>query len=149
MRELNHPHTVKLHEVWGPLNRNSHVRSWVALVLNGSVWGPFGQVFYAKRNIFLIMELAEGGELFDLLTSQQGDHFSEGFAADLMTQMLSAVSPRDCVHSPAASCPDSSLPSTGKLHSLSWSCAPRSQGTGSQGAVLNTLCSDVAFALWP
>jgi len=41
MRSLSHPHTVKLHEV-----------------------------FYAKRNIFLVMELAEGGELFDLLTAQ-------------------------------------------------------------------------------
>ena len=108
MRELSHPHTVKLHEV-----------------------------FYAKRQIFLIMELASGGEVFDLLTSQvpgpaarscrlsehqaahsarqqqsragafcalplplthlactpsqPGDHFSEPFAAELVTQMLSAV----------------------------------------------------------
>ena len=62
MRELNHPHVVRLHEV-----------------------------FYARRNIYLVMELASGGELFDLLTSQPGDRFSEPFAADLMAQMLSAV----------------------------------------------------------
>lgn len=40
MRELSHPHTVKLHEV-----------------------------FYAKRQIYLIMELATGGEVFDVLTT--------------------------------------------------------------------------------
>ena len=62
MRELNHPHVVRLHEV-----------------------------FYARRQIYLIMELATGGELFDLLTSQPGDKFAEPFAADLMAQMLSAV----------------------------------------------------------
>jgi serine/threonine protein kinase len=62
MRELNHPHIVKLMEV-----------------------------FYAKRQIYLIMELASGGELFDLLTRQPNDHFTESFSAVLMTQMMSAV----------------------------------------------------------
>jgi len=62
MRELNHPHIIKLHEV-----------------------------YYARRQIYLIMEVARGGEVFDLLTSQAGDHFSEPFAAELMIQMLSAV----------------------------------------------------------
>ena len=37
------------------------------------------------------MDLATGGELFDLLTTQEGDHFSEPFAAALMTQMLASV----------------------------------------------------------
>ena len=43
------------------------------------------------------MDLATGGELFDLLTTQEGDHFSEPFAAALMTQMLASV--RELVNS--------------------------------------------------
>ncbi|CAM9591447.1 unnamed protein product [Discosporangium mesarthrocarpum] len=62
MREMDHPHIVRMHEV-----------------------------FYTKRNIFMIMDLATGGELFNLVTKNPGDCASEEEIIMMITHMLSAV----------------------------------------------------------
>ena len=61
MRQLDHPHIVRLREV-----------------------------FYGKRKIYLIMDLCTGGELFELVNTP-GEHRSEAHAARFLVQMLSAV----------------------------------------------------------
>eukprot|EP00948_MAST-09A_sp_MAST-9A-sp1_P004241 g4241.t1 len=62
MMKLDHPNIVKLYEV-----------------------------FEEEDKIFLIMELLEGGELFDRLASQDAFHFSERTAAVMVRKMLSAI----------------------------------------------------------
>lgn len=49
------------------------------------------EVFYERHYIYLIMELVEGGDMFTALNAQDGHHFSEALAADVMTQLLSAI----------------------------------------------------------
>ena len=61
MRGLDHPHIVRLREV-----------------------------FYGKRKIYLIMDLCTGGELFELVNTP-GDHRTEAHAARFVVQMLSAI----------------------------------------------------------
>jgi len=62
MRELDHPHIVSLHEV-----------------------------FYDKRRIYLVMDLCTGGELYQYVAKQEGEHLSEYDAIRLTLQMLSAI----------------------------------------------------------
>ncbi|CAM9242227.1 unnamed protein product [Ascophyllum nodosum] len=62
MRELDHPHIVRMR-----------------------------QVFYSKRHIYMIMELATGGELFNLVTKNPGDCATEPEIKRMLTNMLSAV----------------------------------------------------------
>eukprot|EP00904_Undaria_pinnatifida_P011167 jgi/Undpi1/7180/HiC_scaffold_22.g09654.m1 len=62
MRELDHPHIVRMR-----------------------------QVFYSKRHIFMIMDLATGGELFNLVTKNPGDCATEAQIKRMLTNMLSAV----------------------------------------------------------
>jgi len=42
--------------------------------------------------MFLILELCEGGELFDRLHAQAGSHYDEAQAARLMHSMCAAIS---------------------------------------------------------
>ena len=44
-----------------------------------------------SQNIYLILELCEGGELFDRLHEQAGSHYDEAQAARLMYQMVAAI----------------------------------------------------------
>nr|AZL94753.1 calcium-dependent protein kinase [Nephromyces sp. MMRI] len=60
MKSLDHPNIIKLHEVYEDRN-----------------------------NIYLVMELCEGGELFDLIIAN--GHFSEVDACVLMKQLFSAI----------------------------------------------------------
>ena len=53
LKQLDHPNIVKLYEV-----------------------------YYDKKNIYLITEFLEGGELFDLILKSK--HFSENIAADII-----------------------------------------------------------------
>ncbi|CAM9740853.1 unnamed protein product [Scytosiphon promiscuus] len=62
LRELDHPHIVRMR-----------------------------QVFYSKRHIFMIMDLATGGELFNLVTKNPGDCATETEIRRMLTNMLSAV----------------------------------------------------------
>eukprot|EP00903_Cladosiphon_okamuranus_P012731 g11902.t1 len=62
LRELDHPHIVRMR-----------------------------QVFYSKRHIFMIMDLATGGELFNLVTKNPGDCATESEMKRMLTNMLSAV----------------------------------------------------------
>lgn len=47
-------------------------------------------MFYGSKVVYLVMELCEGGELFDQVTSR-GRGFPEPHAAKLMRDMLAAV----------------------------------------------------------
>ncbi|CBJ27498.1 Ca2+/calmodulin-dependent protein kinase, EF-Hand protein superfamily [Ectocarpus siliculosus] len=62
LRELDHPHIVRMR-----------------------------QVFYSKRHIYMIMDLATGGELFHLVTKNPGDCATEPEIRRMLTNMLSAV----------------------------------------------------------
>lgn len=62
LRELDHPHIVRMREI-----------------------------FYSKRHIFMIMDLATGGELFNLVTKNPGDCATEMEIRRMLTNMLSAV----------------------------------------------------------
>jgi serine/threonine protein kinase len=63
LKMMDHPHVVKLLEY-----------------------------FEDESNIYLILELAEGGELFDRLHEQQGSHYSEAEAARLVFKFCAAIS---------------------------------------------------------
>lgn len=58
--KLDHPHIVKLYEV-----------------------------YISKKNVYLVMELLEGGEMFDRIVSEQ--HYSEQIAAYAIVQILDAL----------------------------------------------------------
>jgi len=58
--QVDHPHIVKMYEV-----------------------------FISKKNVYLIMELLEGGEMFDRIVSER--HFSEQIAAFAIVQILDAL----------------------------------------------------------
>ena len=60
MKQLDHPNIVKLYEI-----------------------------YQDTRNIYLITEYLEGGELFDLILKSK--HFNENIAAKIMKQLLSAI----------------------------------------------------------
>lgn len=45
-----------------------------------------------QRHIFMIMDLATGGELFNLVTQNPGDCATESEIKRMLTNMLSAVS---------------------------------------------------------
>jgi len=60
MLEVDHPHIVKLYEV-----------------------------FESKKNVYLVMELLEGGEMFDRIVKQ--GNFSEALAAYAVVQILNAL----------------------------------------------------------
>ncbi|CAN0139028.1 unnamed protein product, partial [Phaeothamnion confervicola] len=62
MREIDHPHIVRLREV-----------------------------FYSKRFIYLVMDLMAGGELYQLVTASPGDCATEPEIVKMVTDMLSAV----------------------------------------------------------
>jgi len=62
MRELDHPHIVRLREV-----------------------------FYARRRIYLIMDLCTGGNLLDFMKRHPNHPDSEAMAKDFLRQMLYAV----------------------------------------------------------
>jgi len=49
------------------------------------------EVFKDRHSLHMIMELCEGGELFDRLYEQKGAHFTEARAAELITKMLSSL----------------------------------------------------------
>jgi len=61
MRMLDHPHIIKLYEV------------------------------FHDRSVYLVMELCTGGELFDRIVSEAETGFSEFKAASYMKQILSAI----------------------------------------------------------
>jgi len=63
LRMMDHPHVIKLIEY-----------------------------FEDNDNLFLILELAEGGELFDRLHEQNGSHYSESEAARLVFKFCAAIS---------------------------------------------------------
>lgn len=46
---------------------------------------------FSKRHIFMIMDLATGGELFNLVTKNPGDCATESEIKRMLTNMLSAV----------------------------------------------------------
>ena len=48
------------------------------------------EVFEDSKKYFLVTEYCKGGELFDRIV--ENEHFSEKYAAELMRQMLSAIS---------------------------------------------------------
>lgn len=48
------------------------------------------EVFEDEKDLYLVMELCTGGELFDRII--KSGHFSERYAASIMKQILSAVS---------------------------------------------------------
>jgi calcium-dependent protein kinase len=48
------------------------------------------EIYQDQKNIYLITEYLEGGELFDLILKTK--HFNENIAAKIMKQLLSAVS---------------------------------------------------------
>jgi calcium-dependent protein kinase len=60
MKQLDHPNIVRLYEIYSD-----------------------------SRNIYLITEYLEGGELFDLILKSK--HFNENIAAKIMKQLLSAI----------------------------------------------------------
>jgi hypothetical protein len=62
MKEVDHPNIVKLKEV-----------------------------FFGSRTVYLVMELCEGGELFDQITGSGKKGFSEPYAARLVGDMLSSI----------------------------------------------------------
>ena len=62
MKEVDHPNIVKLKEV-----------------------------FFGSRTVYLVMELCEGGELFDQITGSGKKGFSEPYAARLVHDMLSST----------------------------------------------------------
>ena len=62
MKEVDHPNIVKLKEV-----------------------------FFGSRTVYLVMELCEGGELFDQVTNPSRKGFPEPQAAKLMRDMMSSV----------------------------------------------------------
>lgn len=47
------------------------------------------EVFEDEKDLYLVMELCTGGELFDRII--KSGHFSERYAASIMKQILSAV----------------------------------------------------------
>ena len=63
MKEVDHPNVVKLKEV-----------------------------FFGSRTVYLVMDLCQGGELFDELTKAHKKGFDEPHAARILQDMLSAVS---------------------------------------------------------
>jgi calcium-dependent protein kinase len=63
MREMDHPHIVRLREV-----------------------------FYTKRQLYAVMDLCTGGELFNLVTENPGDCASEAQIAQTVRRMLGAIS---------------------------------------------------------
>lgn len=50
-----------------------------------------GERMEESNNIYLVMELCEGGELFERLHAQKGKHYTESRAAHIVYMMLSAV----------------------------------------------------------
>jgi len=60
MLQVDHPHIVKMYEV-----------------------------FISKKNVYLVMELLEGGEMFDRIVTEK--HFSEQIAAIAVVQILDAL----------------------------------------------------------
>ncbi|KAL9260093.1 CBL-interacting serine/threonine-protein kinase 4-like protein [Drosera capensis] len=62
MRRLNHPNILKIHEVMA-----------------------------TKSKIYLVMELARGGDLFDKLSRREGHRFPEPYARRLFHQLVSAL----------------------------------------------------------
>lgn len=48
------------------------------------------EVFEDEKDLYLVMELCTGGELFDRII--KFGHFSERYAASIMKQILSAIS---------------------------------------------------------
>eukprot|EP00975_Prorocentrum_lima_P064038 12895137-Prorocentrum_lima.AAC.1 len=63
LKEVDHPHIVRLREVY----------------------------YGGDLQLHLVMDLCTGGELFDYLVKQPGEHVSESQGADILRQMLSAV----------------------------------------------------------
>lgn len=70
---------------------SSSCRALVSFLLRGD------DVFSEQRHIFMIMDLATGGELFNLVTKNPGDCASEADIRWMITNMLSAVSQRRLV----------------------------------------------------
>lgn len=48
-------------------------------------------MYESNTEIYLVQELADGGELFDKLDEQLDYHYSESECANLVSQMLNAV----------------------------------------------------------
>jgi calcium-dependent protein kinase len=49
------------------------------------------EVFFGKRHIMLVMDLCQGGELFEVLTGQGSKGFNEAYCARLLSDILAAV----------------------------------------------------------
>jgi calcium-dependent protein kinase len=49
------------------------------------------ETFEDSDNIYLVLELCTGGELYDRLHAQEGRHYREPEAARLVFKMLSAI----------------------------------------------------------
>ena len=61
------------------------------------------ETFWDKQNVYLVMEICSGGELFDRITEYGADGFTEGVAADYVRQILAALfymHQRGVVHRP-------------------------------------------------
>ena len=50
------------------------------------------EIYESNSLIYLVQELCLGGELFDSLDEQKNSHFTEEKTAELLKQILSAVS---------------------------------------------------------
>eukprot|EP01138_Halocafeteria_seosinensis_P004101 gb/GECG01004193.1/.p1 GENE.gb/GECG01004193.1/~~gb/GECG01004193.1/.p1 ORF type:complete len:681 (+),score=95.94 gb/GECG01004193.1/:1-2043(+) len=68
LKTLDHPNVIKLYEFYYD-----------------------GESMENSNNIYLVMELCEGGELFERLHAQKGKHYTEARAAHIVYMMLSAV----------------------------------------------------------
>ncbi len=68
LQTLDHPNVIKLHEYFFD-----------------------GDTVLESSNLYLVMELCEGGELFDRLHAQEGSHYSEARAAHIVSMMLSSI----------------------------------------------------------
>ena len=68
LQSLDHPNVIKLHEYFYD-----------------------GDTIMESSNLFLVMELCEGGELFDRLHMQTHSHYTEAKAAGIVTMMLKAI----------------------------------------------------------
>ena len=63
----------------------------VSNLFSSSIHSRLVEVYESDTEIYLVQELADGGELFDKLDEQPDYHYSESQCANLVRQMLNAV----------------------------------------------------------
>jgi serine/threonine protein kinase len=79
LQSTSHPHIISINEV----------PSVFYTILVCTSYASVFQVFYCKNNVYMVMDLMTGGELFDRIVMK--DHYSEQEAKEALAQIVIAI----------------------------------------------------------